>query len=370
MMITSVSVYRNDTRSDDAKLSTYPLIFDGHNDVLSKLFSSGGLAEANRFVTGLEGAIDLTKSKVGGFGGGFFAIWVPSPMDVDAKMEEMVQPSYDLPLADQIDAEDALPAAMSQIAILLELERLGALKVVRSVSDIRACKAQGQMAAIFHIEGAEAIDADLHSLDVFHAAGLRSLGPVWSRPNIFGHGVPFRYPSGPDTGPGLTDHGLRLVQRCNALGIMLDLSHLNEKGFWDVARYSEAPLVATHSNAHSICPHARNLTDDQLRAIAESDGMVGLNFAAAFLREDGRMLSDVPLTQVLVHLDHLIGILGEDRVGLGSDYDGAVVPDEITDISMLPRMRDAMDNHGYGKELVKKLCHENWLRVLEKTWGS
>ncbi|MEX0307431.1 MAG: dipeptidase [Ruegeria sp.] len=351
-------------------MSTSPLIFDGHNDVLSKLASTGGLSEAGRFVTRLEGAIDLEKSKQGGFGGGFFAVWVPSPMDADAKMQEMVQPSYDLPLPDQIDAEDALPSALAQIAILLELERLGALKVARSVSDIRSSMAQGQMAAIFHIEGAEAIDGDLHSLDVFHAAGLRSIGPVWSRPNIFGHGVPFRYPSGPDTGPGLTDHGLRLVQRCNALGIMLDLSHLNEKGFWDVARYSDAPLVATHSNAHAICPHARNLTDDQLRTIAESDGMVGLNFAAAFLREDGRMLSDVPLTQVLKHLDHLIEILGEDRVGLGSDYDGAVVPDDVTDVSMLPRLRDAMKNHGYGKELIKKLCHKNWLRVLEKTWGS
>ncbi len=370
MMIPPANVYRNDTILGGARLSTSPTIFDGHNDVLSKLSSSGGLPEAGRFLTGLDGAIDLVKAQHGGFGGGFFSIWVPSPMDADAKMEEMAQPSYDLPLPGPIDAEDALPAALSQIAILLELERLGALKVVRSVADIWDCMAQGRMAAIFHIEGAEAIDADLHSLDVFHAAGLRSLGLVWSRPNIFGHGVPFRYPSGTDTGPGLTDHGLRLVQRCNALGIMLDLSHLNEKGFWDVARHSDAPLVATHSNAHAICPHARNLTDDQLRTIAESDGMVGLNFAAAFLREDGRMLSDVPLTQVLRHIDHMIGIIGEDRVGLGSDYDGAVVPDDVTDVSMLPRLRDAMEIHGYGEELIKKLCHENWLRVLEKTWGS
>ena len=138
---------------------------------------------------------------------GFRRQWMSMP-----RWEEMVQPSYDLPLPDQIDAEDALPPAMGQIAILLELERLGALSVVRSAADIRNCMSQGRMAAIFHIEGAEAIDADLHSLDVFHAAGLRSLGPVWSRPNIFGHGVPFTYPSGPDTGPGLTDHGLRLVQ--------------------------------------------------------------------------------------------------------------------------------------------------------------
>ncbi len=370
MMIPSASMCRNDTEACGAMVKTSPLIFDGHNDVLSKLASAGGLSEAGRFLTGLDGAIDLVKARSGGFGGGFFAIWVPSSMDLAAKMKKMVEPSYDLPLPDQIDAEDALPAALGQIAILLELERLGALQVVRSVADIRDCMAQGRMAAIFHIEGAEAIDTDLHALDVFYAAGLRSIGPVWSRPNIFGHGVPLKFPSGPDTGDGLTDHGLRLVRRCNALGIMLDLSHLTEKGFWDVARYSEAPLVATHSNAHAICPHARNLTDDQLRTIAESDGMVGLNFATAFLREDGQMVSDVPLTQVLRHIDHLIDILGEDRVGLGSDYDGAMVPVDVTNVSMLPRLREAMERHGYGEELIKKLCHENWLRVLEKTWGA
>jgi membrane dipeptidase len=154
------------------------------------------------------------------------------------------------------------------------------------------------------------------------------------------------------------------------LKIMVDLSHLNEAGFWDVARHSEAPLVATHSNAHAITPHSRNLTDDQLRAIAASDGMVGLNFAVAFLREDGKMLADVPISQMLRHLDHLIGILGEDRVGLGSDYDGAVVPKELTEVSALPKLIQAMNEHGFGDELIKKLCHENWFRVLEKTWGS
>ena len=226
------------------------------------------------------------------------------------------------------------------------------------------------IAAIFHIEGAEAIDEDLDTLDVLYRAGLRSIGPVWSRPTIFGEGVPFVYPSDADIGGGLTDPGKRLVKRCNALRIMVDLSHLNMQGFWDVARLSDAPLVATHSNAHAICPHARNLTDDQLRAIADSDGMVGLNFATAFLRADGKMLSDVPLTQMIRHLDHLISILGEDRVGLGSDFDGAVVPNDLDSAAGLPKLRQAMVNAGYNEALIAKLCHENWLRVLEQTWGQ
>ena len=106
-----------------------------------------------------------------------------------------------------------------------------------------------------------------------------------------------------------------------------------------------------------------------MRAIADSDGLVGLNFAAAFLREDGKMLADVPLSQMLKHLDYLLEILGEDRVGLGSDYDGAIMPEELNDLSNLPNLILAMKSHGYDEILIKKLCRENWLRVLQKTWG-
>lgn len=347
-----------------------PAVFDGHNDVLLKLFRAGGLSAAESFVAGREGHIDRTRAQKGGFGGGFFAVFVPSPSDLEFKFEQMTQDQYDLPLPEPIDWEDALPVVLAQAAILFRLEEIGALKVCRSVADIRDCLTTGKIAAVFHIEGAEGIDPDLHTLDVLHQAGLRSIGPVWSRPTIFGEGVPFRYPSTGDIGGGLTDHGLRLVKRCNELQIMIDLSHLNETGFWDVARHSDAPLVATHSNAYAICPHARNLTDDQLAAIRESDGMVGLNFAVAFLREDGKMLDDVPLEQMLRHLDHLMEHLGEDRVGLGSDFDGAVVPAEIGSAAGLPALRQAMAQHGYDQELITKLCHENWLRVLKKTWGS
>lgn len=348
----------------------FPAIFDGHNDVLSKLYRAGGLAATESFVTGRDGAIDAPSAKNGGFGGGFFAIYVPSPVDLDFKFKEMVKPAYNLPLPEPIDWEDAFPIVMAQAAILFDLEKRGAVKVCRTAHDIATTTAEGKIAAIFHIEGAEAIDPDLNTLEVLFQAGLRSIGPVWSRPTLFGHGVPFRYPSSPDTGDGLTDHGLRLVQRCDALGIMVDLSHLNEAGFWDVARHSSKPLVATHSNVHAICPHSRNLTDKQLAAIRESDGMVGLNFAVAFLRDDGRMLPDVPLEQMIRHLDYLIEHLGEDRVGFGSDYDGAIVPEALASCANLPKLRHAMAKHGYNDALMAKLCHGNWLRVLKKTWGK
>lgn len=349
---------------------THPLVFDGHNDVLLKIFRAGGISAADGFVSGRDGDIDLPRAKTGGFGGGFFAIYAPSPVDKEFKYEQMTQPTYDLPLPDPVDRAEALPVVLEQAAILLRLQEIGALTICKTSAEIRSCLHSGQLAAIMHIEGAEAIDTDLHALDVLYQAGLRSIGPVWSRPTIFGEGVPFRYPSDGDIGGGLTEHGLNLVKRCNALGIMIDLSHLNEAGFWDVAKHSNAPLVATHSNCHAICPHSRNLTDKQLAAIRQSNGMVGLNFAVAFLREDGQMLPEVPLETMLRHLDHLIESLGEDHVGLGSDFDGAVVPEQIGDIAGLPKLRAAMAKHGYNEALIKKLCHENWLRVLERTWGA
>jgi membrane dipeptidase len=166
----------------------------------------------------------------------------------------------------------------------------------------------------------------------------------------------------------LTEAGKRLVKQCNELGILVDLSHLNEAGFWDVAAASNAPLVATHSNAHALCEHSRNLTDRQLKAIAASDGLVGLNFATAMLRPDGQMVAETSLDVLLAHLDHMLGILGEGRVGLGSDFDGAVVPHEIGDASGLPRLVDAMARHGYSDDLIDAICFENWMRVLSLTW--
>lgn len=344
-------------------------IFDGHNDVLSKLHATYPQDPATAFIDGYDAAIDLPKSRIGGFAGGFFAVYIP-PLEVDqaARTAAMMADSYDLPLPPQLDWPYAVEVTMAQINILLQLERCEALSICRSVADIRTAMAAGRIAAIMHIEGAEAIDAELQMLDVLHAAGLRSLGPVWSRPTIFGHGVPFAFPSGPDTGPGLTEAGRRLVRRCDELGILIDLSHMNEAGFRDVARHSTNPLVATHSNAHAICPHSRNLTDDQLCTIRDSGGMVGLNFATAFLRPDGKMLADVPLDLMLRHLDHLIGILGEDHVGLGSDYDGAVMPERLTSAADLPQLVMAMRRHGFGEELIAKLCVENWLSIFDRIW--
>jgi membrane dipeptidase len=193
---------------------------------------------------------------------------------------------------------------------------------------------------------------------------------VWSRVNAFGEGVPFRFPSSPDTGKGLTEAGKALVRECNRLRIMIDVSHLNERGFWDVAALSSAPLVATHSNAHELSASSRNLTNEQLLAIRDSDGMVGLNYATGFLRSDGRWDSLTDVSVMVRHIEHLLRYAGENCVGLGSDFDGARIPAVIGNVTGVTKLLDGLTASGFRAALVEKIASGNWLRVLERTWGK
>jgi membrane dipeptidase len=218
------------------------------------------------------------------------------------------------------------------------------------------------------LEGADGIDADLSELEKLYRSGLRSLGPVWSRPNTFGHGVPFAWPRSPDTGPGLTPAGKDLVRACNRLGIMIDVSHLNEKGFWDVAGLSAAPLVATHACAHAICSSTRNLTDKQLDAIRESDGVVGVNFSVNDVRPDAQDNADTPLCLLTRHFLYLADRIGIDRVAIGSDFDGATIPAAIKDASGLPNLIAALRAGGFDDDSIRKIAFDNWMRVFRLTW--
>jgi membrane dipeptidase len=347
-----------------------PLVFDGHNDFLLRLLRDPRNREKTWLTDTGAGHLDLPRMRKGGFGGGFFAIYIASPESPHDIDKEMENPPYKLDLPEMIDVAAAQPVALSMAGHLKWMERVsdGAFKICRTTQELRDCLASDVIAAIMHMEGAEAIGTDLDALYLFHDMGLRSLGPVWSRPTVFGHGVPFAFPSSPDTGPGLTAAGKDLVRLCNELGILVDLSHLNEAGFNDVAALSDAPLVATHSNAHAITASSRNLTDRQLAMIRDSKGMVGLNFATGFLNPDGRKADDRGFDPVVQHLDYLIEHLGEDHVGFGSDFDGAEVPAALHDVAGLGALRRALSQHGYDDALMNKLCHENWLKVLERTW--
>ena len=355
--------------------TTNPLIFDGHNDTLLDLCLPGRGNGRSFFEQSTHGHIDLPRAQAGGFGGGFFAIFVPSPRQAEDNVSPSIGASkdatgYKTPLPAPLEQPYALNFTMTMAAKLFEVEAKsnGQFKVVRTADELANCLEQGIVAAILHFEGVEAIDTDLNALHVFYQAGLRSVGIVWSRPNAFASGVPFNFPDTPDIGPGLTDAGKALVKECNQLGIMIDLSHLNERGFWDVAELSNAPLVATHSNVHALSASPRNLTDQQLDAVRQSGGVVGVNFHIGFLRTDGRSDTETSVTEIARHAAYMADHMGIDHVALGSDFDGATMPHDLRDVAGLPKLVTALREQGFDEASLKKIAHENWLRVLRQTW--
>lgn len=344
-----------------------PPVFDGHNDSLVDLYRSGN-GDGRCFLEGgCRGQVDLPRARAGGFGGGLFAVYV--------RPEWLGQPGFiegDRPGAVPPEARHARARDLSEAiaAVLLRIadRSRGRVEVVRTAREIESCLREGVLCAALHFEGTDAIGEAPDSLAAFYRAGLRSLGLAFKQENAFARPVPAGFPGTPDVGPGLTEAGKALVRECNRLGVLVDVSHLNERGFWDVAETSEAPLVATHSNAHALCPSPRNLTDRQLDAIRDSGGVVGVNLAVQLLRPDGRADVDTPVSDVVRHIDYLVSRLGPEHVALGSDFDGAVVPREIADVAGLSRLLSALLERGYGAEALRNLAHANWLRVLRRTW--
>jgi membrane dipeptidase len=291
----------------------------------------------------------VPKAREGGLAGGMFAIFPADPPDFGDHPEPA-------------DHEQALADTLAMTARAHRLERAGVVRLVREPQELD--RDDGALAAILHVEGAEPIGAGLDELEVLHAAGLRSLGLTWSRPNIFATGVPFAFPGSPDQGPGLSDAGTALVTACDELGILVDCAHLNARGFWDVAELTDRPLVVSHSNAHAVCPSPRNLTDEQLRAVGESGGLVGLNFHVGFLRPDGAEDPDTPLDTLAAHAAHIAEIAGVDALALGSDFDGATMPNDLADASRLPALLDALRAAGFAEADLEMVAWGNWRRVL------
>jgi membrane dipeptidase len=352
--------------------NAFPTIFDGHNDTVLSLTQTG----RSFFKRGKEGHIDLPRAQKGGLGGGFFAVFIRDPevmIDVtDPTKEAMDRYSDVSKRPPMMGLDHALLAAIKLAGTLFRVEResRGKVKVVRTAAELQDCLDTGTFAMLLALEGAEPIDEDGYALDAFYNAGFRSLGLTWSRKNIFAEGVPFKFPSDPDLGAGLTEAGKRLVKQCNQLGVMVDLSHITELGFWDVAKLTTKPLVCTHSNAWAICQSPRNLTDKQLAAIKESNGVVGLNFHVGFLRPDGARDENTPISVMADHVDYLVDKLGIDGVALGSDYDGATMPKQLKDSAGLPRLMTVLQKRGYDDDSLRRIAHGNWVRVLRETWGE
>jgi len=340
-------------------------VIDGHNDVLSHLRDED--APDNALLHEDAATITVPRARAGGLAAGFFAVLPIAP----AWEIRRTPGGYEIPIAPEVSWEESariVGALGARLFRLLEACE-GQVRLVRDVSDLDACLAGEALGAIFHFEGAEPIDTDLDALEVWYAAGLRSVGLVWSRSNAFAHGVPFKFPSSPDTGPGLTDAGFRLVRRCAELGIAVDLSHLNEAGFWDVARTLDGPLIASHSGVHALCTYSRNLTDDQLDAIGSSGGLVGINFDVGSLRADGGDDAETPVAKIAEHARYVADRIGPDHVALGSDFDGATMPAELPDASRYPRVLAALEAAGFEGGEVDRIASGNWRRVLAAAWG-
>lgn len=334
--------------------------FDGHNDLLLNLWLHHRANPAEVFFSGIDnGHLDYPRMQQGGFAGGLFALFVPPQRYIEQVAPQRAQ-----------DRVAPLEILWQQLAILKTLvaESQGRARLCLTAADIAACRADGVLAMVAHIEGADGFDGEGDALAAFYQAGVRSIGPFWNLPNRFGTGVSGNFPGSPDSGPGLTAAGEALIAAANQHRMVIDVSHMNAQAFWDTARLSRAPLVATHSNAHALCPQPRNLTDDQLRAIRDSGGMVGVNFGNAFLRADGKRDSDTPLIEIGKHFDHLIGIMGRDHVGFGSDFDGISPPDALKDVSGLPRIFTLLREFGYDQPLLEQLAWGNWQRVLKQIW--
>jgi membrane dipeptidase len=339
-------------------------VFDGHNDALTS--DDHALIADGR----PGGHLDLPRMRAGGVRGAIFSVFTRSDGGArdhrvprnDGVVEFQPAP----PVAHAVAAADASAVAGRLVA----LERAGHVRLARSAADldrVRDDEAEPP-AAVLHLEGAEAIDPGLEALDFWYEAGLRSVGPVWSRPNGFAQGVPFISPSSPDTGPGLTDAGRALVRRCGELGILIDVSHLNEAGFWDAARLDAGPIVATHSGVHTLCPTSRNLTDAQIDAVGKSGGLIGIVFAVSFLRADFSDDADTPLELIAAHARYVADRIGAAHVALGSDYDGATIPAPLGDVAGTPKLLDVLAAAGFDEGELQQIAWDNWRRVLGAWW--
>lgn len=362
-------------------------IYDGHNDTLTCLNLQARRGDRSIDERSDEGSPGLSRTGETALVGGTFAIFTPPP-DTSKETDiyhglTVTDEGWEVPPRSPVEYEYAKRYTDSAIESLQRLlhQADGAVALVHTYPELERSLQDGVFSVVLAIEGAAAIKADLGDLEAYYARGVRSLGVAWSRPNVFCFGVPSRFPHSPDTGPGLTDAGTRLVHECNRLGIMIDLAHINERGFWDVAELSDLPLVVSHAGVHALSRSTRNLTDEQLDAIGESNGLVGIIFYPTMIRADGQRQEDVPVAGIVDHVEYVVERIGVDHVALGADFNGAEEPHELANAADFPKMMrgladeaglgrvmQVLQDRGYDRESLEKIAYRNWFRVLRDSW--
>lgn len=228
------------------------------------------------------------------------------------------------------------------------------IQAATSNEQLRSILENGKKAAILSLEGAEAIEGDLSKLRILFRLGIRAMGLTWNFANEVGDGV------AEERNGGLTHFGKEVVHEMNRLKMIIDVSHLSERGFWEVLRISNQPIIASHSNAKAVHDHPRNLTDEQIKAIINRDGIIGITFVKDFISKKGEPTVD----DLLLHIEHIADLGGIKHIGLGSDFDGGVVISEIDHAGKLDRLAEALYVK-HSNEIANGILGENWLRFYK-----
>jgi len=331
---------------DAERLHKEAIIIDGHCDTILTVTGRGFMGQRPRdfFARGDTGMIDLPRLKEGGVTCQVMAAYI----------EDHYKPARSARRA--LELLDALHALVESSEELMLATR---------AADIEAAKAADKVAFLLSIEGGEAVEGSLALLRGFYKLGVRAMGLTWNQRNDIADGVGER--SG---GSGLTDFGVSVVKEMERLGMLVDVSHLSDASFWSLDKVAERPYIASHSNARALTSHRRNLTDQQIEALAKKGGVIGVVFAPGFVDDNP---DNVSLARLCDHIDHIKSIGGIDCVALGSDFDGYTpVPGKpvvMKDVSELPALTAELLSRGYTEEEVKKVLGGNWLRVYREVIG-
>jgi membrane dipeptidase len=228
---------------------------------------------------------------------------------------------------------------------------------IKSREDLENCFQSTAAGALISIEGGEALEGDIRMLHTFYRLGVRSLCLTWNYRNQLADGA-----GETDTGGGLSNFGKEVVQEMESLGMLIDLSHISEPGFWSALEQTTGPLVCSHSNCRSLCDHRRNLSDQQIKAIAARDGVVGVNFVPYFVADSG-----AGVDELIRHIDHICTLVGDQYVGFGSDFDGTdEIINGVCDVTSYPAIVSALQRQGYSNESLSRICCGNVRRLLAR----
>ncbi|MGE5371097.1 MAG: dipeptidase [Solirubrobacterales bacterium] len=305
------------------------MIIDGHADIVWRMWKTGEGIQVN------QGHFDLERAAKAEIGLQIASAFVN-------EREPMI----------------AFDQVLSQVeGFLAEIESLGdGVKLVRNRRDLPDSGQPAPIRLLLHVEGGDGLGRSMHRLSILYRLGVRSLGLTWNHRNAIADGI-----LDADSGGGLTRFGREIIHAMNRLGMVVDLAHISRTAFFECLERSEAPAVVSHANADGFHPFPRNLTDAQLRGLAQTDGIVGISLVPDFIGEP-----PVGLNKAVDCIQYMVEVAGIEHVGLGSDFDGvdqAVLPD----VAGYPMLLSALRAAGYTQDDINRLTHQNWLRVLKAT---